>query len=291
MKLFITGSESFIGKELINYCKNNSIEYIGIDSEESDDKFNIKMDIRSEKITDVIPNDCDAIVHLAAVSTVKDAKKDQKTAYDVNIIGTINLLRSCQLKGVKQFIFASSDWVYDGEADSDKLLLEDCSIDINKVTKVYPLTKLVGERVLHIAHIDEQINATVLRFGMAYGASKKFPGPVEGIIKEMRNQEYVDMYGSIDTARRFTHVSDIVKGIVLSIGLEGFNVINLCGDNLISLRDIVNVGKKLLDKNVKIVQKNNSPKTVRNPDNKKAKRVLNLDKSTSIEEGIKSLLD
>ena len=53
MEIFITGSESFIGRELINYCNQQSIDYIGIDSVQSEDKRSIKMDIRSDKIIDV----------------------------------------------------------------------------------------------------------------------------------------------------------------------------------------------------------------------------------------------
>ena len=63
MKIVVTGSESFVGKELISQCKKNGIEVIGLDlikSNEIDYEF-YQVDINTPKIFDVIPENVDAL--------------------------------------------------------------------------------------------------------------------------------------------------------------------------------------------------------------------------------------
>ena len=180
--------------------------------------------------------------------------------------------------------------MYDGEAKSDELLLENSIIDINKVSKAYPLTKIVCERILNIAHIEEQLNSTILRFGMVYGPRKKPGGPVEGIFKEIVEKGEVEMFGSVKTARRFTHVNDIISGIILYVGLNGFNTFNLCGDNLISLEDVIKTGSKILNIDVSIKQVKAGERTIRNPSNAKIKKSLKLKSSITLSDGLKTLM-
>ena len=68
MKLFITGTESFVGKELIKQC-NKDFELFGCDINKPSDPRFYEADIRSKHILDIIPENVDAIVHLAALST------------------------------------------------------------------------------------------------------------------------------------------------------------------------------------------------------------------------------
>ena len=65
--LFITGSESFIGKKLIQKCKENNIKYFGIDSKSKKTKNSKKIDIRNKNIEKFIPKNS-TIIHLAAIS-------------------------------------------------------------------------------------------------------------------------------------------------------------------------------------------------------------------------------
>ena len=55
--LFITGSESFIGKKLIQKCKENNIKYFGIDSKSKKSKNSKKIDIRKTQLAQKNPID------------------------------------------------------------------------------------------------------------------------------------------------------------------------------------------------------------------------------------------
>ena len=89
--------------------------------------------------------------------------------------------------------------------------------------------------------------------------------------------------------RRFIHISDIVKGIIKSLGLEGFNTINLSGDTIITIGDLIKACQKFYNKKVKVIEKNSNEQNIRNPSNEKAKKILDWSPKISLEEGLKTI--
>jgi len=110
MSILITGSESFLAKHLKKILKTKKIKFTGVDNIKSKDS--IKYDILKKDFDKVIPKGTKTIIHLAAISSTNDFKKNPKKAFDININGTFNLIRAASKKKVKKIIFASSEWVY-----------------------------------------------------------------------------------------------------------------------------------------------------------------------------------
>ena len=69
--LFITGSESFIGKRLIEICKKNNIKYFGVDTNTKNTPNSKKLDIRDKNLHKYIPINS-TVIHIAAISNDKD---------------------------------------------------------------------------------------------------------------------------------------------------------------------------------------------------------------------------
>ena len=290
MLIVITGSESFVGREIIKQMKTKNIEIIGIDSVNSasqDYEFH-QCDIRSEEIGRIIPENADAIIHLAAMSTDPICKKNPYECFDVNVMGTLNIIKFSKLRNIKQLIFASSEWVYENfEINEEKD--EKSFIDITKHTSEYALSKLIGENNLRQQFQNGFCAVTVLRFGIIYGPRKTNWSAVESIFNKIKNESEVTV-GSLKNARRFVHVSDIAKGIISSISLDGFNIINLTGNKIITIGDIIETGQKILNKNIKIHETSPDIVNIRNPTNLKAKRILDWEPKIDLEEGLKTIL-
>jgi len=291
MKILVTGAASFVGKELISQCKTKNIEVIGIDAidlHDADYEFH-KCDIKSSKIKDVIPENIDAIIHLAALSRDQDCREKGYECFDTNVMGTLNLMKVCLEKNVKQFIFASSEWVYD-KFEDNKEKDENAYIDISNHTSEYALSKLVSESNLRQQFHHKSCSTTILRFGIIYGPRKSNWSAVETIASAVKNQDEVSV-GSLKTGRRFVHVSDIANGIIQSLNLKGFNIINLTSDKIITLGDIINTSQKMFEKSIKINETNPTNVNIRNPSNQKAKKILNWEPKISLVEGLNSIKD
>lgn len=288
MKLFITGAKGFVGRELVSQCKKQGIEVISIDIIEISEKNYYKADITSKEISEIIPEGTDTIIHLAALSRDPDCRDKAYDCFNLNVMGTLNLIEAAQKKDVKQFIFASSEWVYDNFTENE-IKNEDSLINIANHKSEYALSKLVSEANLRQKYQHGFCLVTILRFGIIYGPRKTSGSAVESIFNAVNTKEEISV-GSLKTGRCFIHVSDIVSGIIKSIGLEGFNIINFQGNRLITLNDIIETSKKILNKNPKIIEKDPNNISIRNVSNEKAKKLLNWKPKINLKKGLESLL-
>lgn len=289
MQVVVVGAEGFIGKELQRRCRIKNIEVVGIDIVPSEHLGHIQMDIRSQEIERAIPQDVDILIHLAAISRHQDCLNDVQTAFDINVNGTLNLMRAAQARRVKQFIFASSEWVYGGVRNAD-VQTEESAIDANRVTSAYALTKIIDERLLRIAHLGGFCPVTVLRFGIVYGPRPSNWSAVEALFHAVRTQETVTV-GSLMTARRFIHVSDIAEGILSAFGQGGFEILNISGDRLITLREVIEQSARILGRRPQIVEQTPQQISIRNPDNRKAREILGWKPTIDLVSGLQSLLE
>ena len=286
--IVVTGSESFIGKKLISSLLEKNEKVIGFDLVEKSQNYNfVKIDIRSKNLEDHIPENIDVLIHLASLSSDPLCKGKSYETFDINVMGTLNLIHAAIKKNVKQFIFASTEWVYEGFSENEEKD-ENSIIDITQHKSEYALSKLVSEINLKQEFDNGLSNVTILRFGIIYGPREKNWAAVESIASMVKNNTEVTV-GSLKTGRRFVHVFDIVEGIILSIGKSGFNIINLTGNTIITLNDIIKTTEKLFNKSITIVEKNPTNISLRNPSNQKAKKLLNWNPKINLEDGLKSI--
>jgi len=287
MKVFVTGSASFIGRELIQQCLANDISVIGVDVVDSGEENCYIADIRDPKIIDLIPEDVDALIHLAALSRDSDCCNRGYDSFDINVMGTLNLIEAAQIKKVKQFIFASTEWVYTELEDSQEKT-EESYIDIRMLTSEYALSKLVSEVNLRQKFDHGLCPVTILRLGIIYGPRADNWSAVEALLNGVASSEEVAV-GSLETSRRFIHVADVARAFRLSIGLDGFNIINIQGAKLISLGDVIDISKSLLGRTTKIYEKDPANSSIRSISNRRAKELIGFESNIDLEQGVISV--
>lgn len=286
MTLFLTGSESFIGKNLIRLCSAAGTPVTGIDSVPASAKGFVQGDILDPAVADSIPEGA-TVVHLAAISRDPDCRADPKRAFDVNVGGTLNLAAAAKRRKAAQFIFASSEWVY-GDVRNDEVQVESQPIDLTGMKSEYAITKLVGEQLLKLDRGLEAV--TVLRFGIVYGPRAQNWSALEALANNVYCGNEIKV-GSAKTARRFIHVDDICSGILAAQGRRGFEIFNLSGDMLVTLGDVVRTASEILGKQTAIGESDPGKPSIRNPDNKKARAVLKWQPKLDIRAGLKTVLD
>ena len=221
-----------------------------------------------------IKKNTSSIIHLAAISSSKDFEINPEIAYDVNVKGTINLLKSAHKKNVKQLIFASTEWVY-GEA-SKKIINEKSKIESSKLGSEYAVSKYLCEELIKYYCTLYNIKFVILRFGIIYGPRKTRANwsAVESLISKVNQNEKVIEVGSKKTARTFIHAEDVADAIIKSLNYIKSNILNLSGDRLINLGEIIKISNQMLNKNSKIIEKNKNNFNFRNTNNSLIKKEL-----------------
>jgi len=124
MRIFITGATGFIGSHLCKFLKDRGEEVVSLIHDciiwtpwlEESVKPTIKVhgDVRDFHFLKRVINqyEIDAVVHLAAQSIVKRAYKDPVNTFDINVVGTVNVLEACRQLDVEKVIVQSTDKVY-----------------------------------------------------------------------------------------------------------------------------------------------------------------------------------
>lgn len=289
MHVFVTGAGSFIGKAFLHWCDSNAVQVTGVDLVPLDREDCFVGDIRQDSIADLIPENVDAIVHLAALSRDPDCKGKAFECFDSNVMATLRLLAVAERKNAKQFIFSSSEWVYSHYPNGEDVT-EETAIDITKHTSEYALSKLVTEANLRQRFAQSQLPMTILRFGIVYGPRTGNWCAVESLLNQVRSKESITV-GSAKTARSFIHVDDIARAIGLSIGQSSFSILNIQGSRLISLEEVINTSAKIFNRSVSIVETDPHNPSIRTVSGEKAKRELHFEANIDFAQGLQSVVD
>jgi len=288
MKVFVTGSEGFVGKRLVQRLKEQSIETVTVDLVASPGSDTIKADICQPDIRNLIPYEADAIIHLAGFARNPDCQNKAYTCFKTNVMATLNLIEAAEAQKVKQFIFASSEWVYGEWQDG---AVKDASVPINAatLTSEYAFSKYVSEVNLRQKYQHGFCPVTILRFGIIYGPREKNWSAVESLFHAVRSQNEVRV-GSLRTARCFIHIDDIVSGIIASLGLKDFHVLDLQGSSPVSLKDIIETSKRITGRSPRVIETDAVNYNIRQVSSKSTLSTIHWKPELDLEKGLRTLL-
>jgi len=188
MKVLITGSKGYIGTNLKNFLSNRNIQLVECDLPDCD--------IR--RIEEYKFKNIDAVVHLAAISGLKNCIMDVLEAYEINVLASYKIVDSCLEKNIP-LIFASSQAV--------------------KGTSYYGHTKTCVEDYI-IDKCKLGLKSYIFRLANVYGGIdflKKKNTVISKFLKQYKNNEKLTIYGDGNQKRNFIHVLDVCEIIYLAL--------------------------------------------------------------------------
>ena len=289
--ILLTGGFGYIGSHTATILSENNQEFVIVDNFK-----NCKRDIvdRLKKITNkkitfyncdirntqslikiIKENKITSVIHFAALKSVPDSILEPLEYYEVNVNGTISLLKAMKLTGVKKFIFSSSAAVY-GEPDS-------CPINENHALKPlnpYANTKILIENILKdIVKADNDWSISCLRYFNPIGShSTGLIGddPLSGkninlmpeIIKSVKGlRKYLNVFGddykTLDGTgiRDYIHIMDLSEAHVKALAFvhknPGINFFNIGTGKGVSVLELIKAFENVsgIDVPIKILKR------------------------------------
>ena len=262
----MTGAAGFIGSHTVEKFLASSHEVVGLDNLSSGKYDNLSACFSSNAFDfvnlDLCSNfDClnklfkrylpDAVVHLAALVSVRESVISPMDCYHNNVKATQNTLEACRINGIKKIVVASSASVY-GDAN-DFPLNEDT---VTRPSNPYAASKVCCESLLEAYSKTYQINGTVLRYFNVYGprqaSDSEYSGVISIFVKRLMEDRSLLVFGDGTQSRDFIHVDDVstvnLKAILSSD--SGYQVYNVCTGNECSINDLVKMIKEASGKDV-----------------------------------------
>src|SRR5215813_475133 len=228
----------------------------------------------------------DCIVHLAARAGVRPSLSQPQLYTETNINGTVNLLELARAQGIKQFVFGSSSSVYGINAKVP--FSEDDPI--RQPISPYAATKGAGELLCHTYTHLYDIRCICLRFFTVYGPRQRPDLAIHKFARLIDRGQPIPVFGDGTTRRDYTYIDDILAGVLAAIEYDKtmYEVINLGESRTVELQELIALLEKELDMRAVIERQPPQPGDVPQTfaDITKARRLLNYNPQTQIEEGI-----
>jgi UDP-glucose 4-epimerase len=210
MQVLVTGGLGFVGSNLVDTLVDMGHKVTVIDnlsSESSRESFTNKSaryfidDIREmkESVPDHV-GQFDVIYHLAGMARIQPSFKDPVEYIDVNVVGTSKICQLAKTMGAR-LVYASSSSINNGEYKTP-----------------YTFSKWGGEEVIKTWKECYNINAAICRFYNVYGPREPRTGTyatvVQKFIRQYLDGQRLTIVGDGEQRRDFTHVDDIVNGLI-----------------------------------------------------------------------------
>jgi UDP-glucose 4-epimerase len=141
--------------------------------------FDIGGDILQTDILEAAIDGADGVFHLAALWLLQ-CHEFPRSAFDVNVRGTFNVMEACVKKGVKRLVYSSSASVY-GDAVQEPMT-EDHPFNNQNF---YGATKIAGEAMLRSFHHRYKLDYVGLRYMNVYGPRQDYHGAYIAVIMKM----------------------------------------------------------------------------------------------------------
>ena len=249
MKVLVTGGAGYIGSVLVDRLITQGYQVNVIDDLSNGYLENIHKDAKffqgSILDTELLNKALDqtkVVLHLAAKIRVEEGESKPELYKQVNIEGTLNLLKLCKEKGISKFVFASTAAVY-GNPEDFPVTESSKEAPVN----IYGQTKLEIDKYLAKNAADQGISAISFRFFNVGGALKnaegkwlkiKHEGATHLIPRILRSSagKPLSIFGNDwptsdgTPVRDFVHVLDLADALVKSLthlDKPGYKIINL----------------------------------------------------------------
>jgi UDP-glucose 4-epimerase len=223
VRVLLTGGAGFIGSYVAEHLLQSGHELAVVDDLSTGKRENIpkeakfyEADIRSggaEIFRDFEP---EALCHQAAQMDVRRSVREPDFDADVNILGTLRLLKNCTEHGVKRVVFASTGGAVYGEQ------LEFPAPEDHPQYPVSPygVSKLAGERYLHYYHVEFGLPYVALRYANVYGP-RQDPHGEAGVVAifcgNLARDRTSTINGGGEQTRDYVYVEDVARANVLAL--------------------------------------------------------------------------
>jgi nucleoside-diphosphate-sugar epimerase len=187
------------------------------------------------------------VIHLAAIASAVDARKDPGLCFDLQLFTLRNVLELCRQRhtGVKQVMLLSSSTVY-GDFEGD-------TVDEDTRPRprgIYANTKYMAERLLRTYNHQHGLGTSILRPSALYGERCKSRRVSQVFIENALIGKPLLLEGGGDGRLDFTYIVDLAQGMVRALALHGgpgkSDTFNITFGNARTIAELATIVKDLM---------------------------------------------
>jgi UDP-glucose 4-epimerase len=285
MRILVTGANGFIGGHLLRELAPRhelfALARGGPRNEAPDGVHWIEHDLTQPLEDAGLPSEIDAVIHLAQSRHYKEFPDRADDIFAVNVQGTFRVLEYARTAGAASFVFASTGGVYGHSYEK--------FVETDPVSPLdfYLTSKYAAE--LLIANYKRFFRTIVLRLFFVYGPTQEGM-LIPNLLGKVRAGATITVEGPLGLRINPIYVGDAVRVFEPALALESSELFNVAGDESVHLSELVGVMGQVTGASVSIEHTASSSHGDLVGDNRRMKEVLGVTPSTSLADGLRSML-
>ncbi|HMA34654.1 MAG TPA: NAD-dependent epimerase/dehydratase family protein [Chloroflexia bacterium] len=227
-RILVIGGAGFVGSHIVDQLTQEPVrEIVVLDNFVRGTRHNLRLASQDPRVQIVagsvtdrallgqLLQGTDYVFHLAAL-WLGECVQDPRSALEVNVVGTYNVIEAAQQAGVKKVVYSSSASVY-GDAVVTPMTEEH---PFNNRT-MYGATKIAGEQFFRARYEQHKLDYVGLRYMNIYGPRMDYKGTYVSVI--MKVLDRIDqgrppiIFGDGAQAYDFIHVEDVARANILAL--------------------------------------------------------------------------
>ena len=259
MKILVTGGAGFIGRYVVNaLLKENKVRIYDDLSCSSEQDITLLIqngaDFVKEDILDYgkLVESCkgfDVVIHLAARTDVADSVLHPEITMNVNVNGTINVLKACIQNKIGKIIFASSASVY---GNCEQLPITEKTV--TNPTSPYGSSKVSAENEIKKIADENGIRYVILRMFNVYGKgqNKQHAGVISKFLENISEDKEIIIYGNGKQTRDFVSINDVVESFECAMKSKTDGTYNIASGIPVSINELAQIMFNMFEKKPRI---------------------------------------
>lgn len=234
--VLITGSQGLLGQQLVSDLSQQfqvfAVSRNGI-TPLNDNVVSLPIDLSSDWQSGILPDGLHAIIHLAQSDKFKDFPASALDVFNVNLNSTAKLLDFAHKSNVQKFVLASTGGIYRrGKAP----LSSDSELEAPTQLTQYFGTKLAAE--IFANNYKEIFDVDILRLFFMYGPRQKPHMFIPRLVQSIKSGIPITLAGEDGIRVNPIFVDDVSRLVTARVSDLGSEVINVCGSETVSIRQI-----------------------------------------------------
>ena len=254
MRVLVTGGAGFIGSHVVESLQVAGHE-LHVDDlcrgQSEDVPAGIalhQVDIRDAEALDAVFDQVEPEVvdhHAAQVSVSRSISEPEYDA-QVNILGTLNVIRSAQRVGTRRIVFASSGGAIYGETSGHADRRADEQASVAPISP-YGVSKWMAELSLREAAEASELTCLALRYSNVYGPRQSphgEAGVVAAFCRDLLAGTAPTIFGDGQQTRDFVYVEDVARANLLAVEADPdqpFLSVNICGGVAVDIAGLAEI--------------------------------------------------
>jgi UDP-glucose 4-epimerase len=304
-KIVVIGGAGFIGSHIVDQLLAEPVdEIVVVDNFVRGTRENLAAASHDPRVTIVdgtiaspdllarVLEGAGGVFHLAAL-WLFECVHEPRSAIDINIVGTFNVIEAAVRAGVKKVVYSSSASVY-GDAVFTPMTEEH---PFNNRT-MYGATKIAGEQFLRTFHDQHGLDYVALRYMNVYGPRMDYRGTYVSVIMKVLDRieqgQAPVIFGDGSQAYDFVHVRDVARANILALKSD---VTDECINVGVGVKTTINeLVRELLALSGSSLQPEYRPQeqmfvTHRVGSTDKAERLMGFTGTIALEDGLRSVVE